>query len=70
MSLYEESDAFRLFIGMMNGIAFLPLDDVARGMNFLQTVGLTRADELLYYFDSTYVNGTFLWITMLEHALS
>ncbi|CAN8004683.1 unnamed protein product, partial [Ixodes hexagonus] len=58
VSLYMESDVFRLFVGMMNGLAFLPLDDIARGIEFLRTTAPPEAEDLLDYFDSTYVTGT------------
>ncbi|CAN7991483.1 unnamed protein product, partial [Ixodes hexagonus] len=44
---------------MMNGLAFLPLDDIARGIEFLRTTAPPEAEDLLDYFDSTYVTGTF-----------
>ncbi|CAN7984762.1 unnamed protein product, partial [Ixodes hexagonus] len=59
VSLYKESDVFRLFFGIMNGLAFLPLDDIARGIEFLRTTAPPEAEDLLDYFDITYVTGTF-----------
>ena len=44
---------------MIGALAFLPLNDVALGMAFLQqnVHPHPQAMELLNYFDSTYVNG-------------
>lgn len=41
------------------GLAFLPLHKIDEGMNFLKTVVPPEADELLEYFDCTYVMGTY-----------
>lgn len=49
-----------MFAGMMDGLAFLPLDRVPDGMNFLRNhPSGTVYSDLLDYFDSTYVNGTY-----------
>jgi len=43
---------------MLDGLAFVPLHKIYEGMNYLKTVVLPEADELLEYFDCTYVTGT------------
>lgn len=41
------------FVGMLNGLAFLPLADVKTGMEVLKSATLERPEELVHYFDST-----------------
>ena len=57
---YMSRDDVKLFLGMLDGLAFLPVADVAAGMQYLTAhipdcEGMT---DLLTYFDSTYVNST------------
>lgn len=47
------------FCGKMDRLAFLPIDDVKKGMTYLRTIVSSDAEELLDYFDKTYVNGTY-----------
>ena len=56
---YKSDEKVRHFCGMMDGLAFLPLDDVEDGMAYLkaEVVGLPFLLPLLTYFDSTYVSG-------------
>ncbi|CAK9304070.1 unnamed protein product [Gordionus sp. m RMFG-2023] len=42
---------------MINGLAFLPIHDVKRGMEYLKTILSDKNKELLIYFDKNYVNG-------------
>ena len=35
---YRQSDDFRLFCGMVDGLAFLPVDDLQNGMHLLRTL--------------------------------
>ncbi|KAB0801935.1 hypothetical protein PPYR_00146 [Photinus pyralis] len=58
-TFYRENEEFNLFCGMLNGLAFLPVADVLRGMDYLRTVISEGAEELVDYFDTTYVHGTF-----------
>jgi len=44
---------------MMDGLAFLPVDKVCEGMNYLKQNCPTGAENLLQYFDENYVGGTF-----------
>lgn len=58
---YLANESLSKFCGMLDGLAFLPEDDVEQGMEYLR--GLpppmdTKGMELLEYFDSTYVNGS------------
>lgn len=57
---YRQEDEVKLFCGMLDGLAFLPVTQVEAGMQFLRTVipdhdGLS---DLVDYFDSTYVTGS------------
>ena len=56
---YLNNEDFRHFVGMMDGLAFLPLDMVGQGMNYLQTVQpeILGLDALVDYFNFTYVTG-------------
>ncbi|KAE9545182.1 hypothetical protein AGLY_000725 [Aphis glycines] len=38
---------------------FLPIEDVKKGMIYLRTIVSSNAEQLLDYFDITYVNGTY-----------
>lgn len=49
----------KLFSGMVDGLAFLPVDDVSSGMEYLQNNTPDGCEALLEYFDRTYVTGTF-----------
>ena len=55
----DNNEDFQTFVGMMDGLAFLPIDDIIIGTDFLrQNVHPhPRAVELLDYFEDTYVRG-------------
>jgi hypothetical protein len=56
--LYKNDDDFRVFCGMMDGLAFLPVPDLTNGIHPLRTLcpdDPPEAAELLDYFDSTSV---------------
>jgi len=57
---YKNNEILRHFCGMLDGLALLPIADVAAGMEFLRRdmPDVPRLDELLEYFDTTYVTGT------------
>ena len=58
--LYNNDDDFRVFCGMMDGLAFLPVPDLTNGIHLLRTPcpdDPPEAAELLDYFDSTYISG-------------
>ena len=48
-----------LFCGMLDGLAFLPESDVTAGLDELKGMMPEGLDELVSYFESTYVSGTF-----------
>ena len=54
---YENDNEFRLFCGHIDALAFLPLDQVSEGMDYLKDNLPEAAEELLHYFDSNYVSG-------------
>jgi len=54
---YREDSSFRHFCGMLDGLAFLHEDDVVAGLAWLRTVAPDGTDELVPYFDETYVTG-------------
>lgn len=54
---YRENEDFRVFCGMLDGLAFLPVDEVKTGMQYLRSVMPAEAEPIVRYFDSTYVNG-------------
>lgn len=56
---YRENEAFNLFCGMLDGLAFLPVEDVLQGIDYLRTVMPAEATDLVDYFDTTYVHGSF-----------
>ena len=58
--LYNNDDDFRLFCGMTECLAFLPVPDLNNGIHLLRTLcpdDPPEAAELLDYFDSTYISG-------------
>jgi hypothetical protein len=59
--LYNNGVDFRLFCGMMDGLAFLPVLDLTNGIHLLRTIcpddDPPKAAEPLDYFDSTYISG-------------
>jgi hypothetical protein len=58
--LYNNDDDFRLFCGMMEDVAFLPVPDLTNGIHLLRTLcrdDPPEAAELLDYFDSTDISA-------------
>lgn len=58
-SLYKEEENVRHFAGMIDGLAFLPVEDVSDGMQFLKDNCIDEMEPILDYFDSNYVSGGF-----------
>ncbi|XP_065317600.1 uncharacterized protein LOC135925933 [Gordionus sp. m RMFG-2023] len=56
-SSYRNDRMLCLFAAMIDGLAFLPIHDVKRGMEYLKTIVSDENKELLFYFDKNYVNG-------------
>jgi len=55
---YKDNEDLRLFCDMMDGLAFLPLENDLVGMAYLRTCTPPEAEDLLDYFNSTYDTGT------------
>lgn len=57
---YSTDAAVHHFCGMIDGLAFLPVNDVPDGMALLRSLipTLPHLEPLLDYFDSTYVSGS------------
>lgn len=58
-NLYKENEDVRTFCGMLDGLAFLPLDKIVDGMLFIRENTPPELEALVDYFDSTYVSGSF-----------
>lgn len=56
---YKESDEMKQFVGMIDGLAFLPVSDVKDGMDMLKELVPESIAPVIDYFDSTYVSGGF-----------
>ena len=54
---YKEQEEFRHFCGMLDGLAFLPVQDLSEGMAYIRSVAPSEAQDLVEYFDATYVSG-------------
>ena len=57
--LYKGSEEFKTFCGMLDGLAFLPTDDLEEGLAYLREIQPDGAEPLLEYFAVNYVEGTF-----------
>jgi len=57
---YAVNDEVRLFCGMLDRLAFLPVADVPAGMQVLRGAipAVDGMNDLVDYFDVTYVTGT------------
>ena len=58
-TLYRAEEKIRHFVGMLDGLAFLPVSDVPGGMEDLMDNTPDGLENLVRYFDSTYVTGSF-----------
>ena len=57
----QEDDEVRMFYGMLDGLAYLPIADVEDGMRYVRQ-NIPDVDGLIHlvkYFDNTYVSGSF-----------
>ena len=55
---YRNEEEIKHFVGMLDGLAFLPLADVEEGMELLKNATPEGLDELVDYFDSIYISGS------------
>ena len=59
-TIYRADEDVRHFCGMLDGLAFLPVDDVPAGMQHVrENMPTEELQPLLEYFDATYVTGKF-----------
>ena len=56
---YREDETIRIFCGKLDGLAFLPLDRVSEGMELLKQQMPEQMADVVTYFDSTYVTGSY-----------
>jgi len=56
---YSTDEEFKLFGGQIDGLAFLPSEDIPAGMTSLRDNTPDGADKLLSYFDRTYAVGSY-----------
>ena len=58
-TLYNTNDEFSLLSRKVNALAFLPVDDVTKGLEILQKSAPNQALPFMEYFKNTFVLGTF-----------
>ena len=56
----------KLFYGMLDGLAFLPKEDITEGMVYLRENIPGGFEPLLQYFDNTYVAGSYYQLQLLR----
>ena len=56
---YRTDENFKLFCGELDGLAFLPIPDIPARMDWIRQHTPAGAEELVNYFDKTYVTGTY-----------
>ncbi|KAG1683138.1 hypothetical protein GQR58_010153 [Nymphon striatum] len=52
VELYKTNEDVKLYCGMLDGLGFLPEDEVVRGMDYLKESAPEELTDLLTYFDS------------------
>lgn len=58
-NLYKSDEEVRIFCGMLDALAFLPVDRVKEGMRILKETAPENLNGLIEYFDGTYVSGNY-----------
>ena len=56
---YKTDEDFKMLCAKLDGLAFLPIDDVIRGFDFLRASTPEGAEQLVQYFAQTYVIGRY-----------
>ena len=51
---------------MTDSLAFVPVEDLPKAMDFLKDTCLPELEDLFDYFDTTYVSGSYKWINRAE----
>lgn len=59
VTLYRDSEEVKLFCGMLDGLAFLPVGDVPAGLAELKEDIPEGLEPLVDYFNATYISGTY-----------
>jgi hypothetical protein len=54
---YMSDDSAKHFCGMLDALAFLPISDLREGLDYLKQHVPAGFNDLLSYFDSTYISG-------------
>lgn len=70
VTTYRNNSEFRLFVGKLDGLAFLPVEDVPDGMRLLKDTYPDEAVKLLEYFDATYITGGYRSLSRADSTLS
>ena len=55
---YKEDGEFKLFVGQLDALAFLPLEDVVQGFRYLEGIAPDNSEGLVDYFGVNYAVGT------------
>jgi len=58
-NMYRNNNDFSIFCRKLDSLAFLPENKVLEGMDFLRTIMPPEATDLVDYFDTTYVHGSY-----------
>ena len=58
-NVYKENNEVQHYCGILNGLAFLPVDGIVQGLAYLRERMPDDLEQLVNYFDATYVSGTF-----------
>jgi len=66
---YRHDDKFRHFCGMLDGLAFVPPDDIKAAMRYLRSVMPPSAEALVQYFDENFVSGSVRSLTSGERCV-
>lgn len=56
---YNHDNVFSHYCSMIDGLAFLPVQKVIEGMKYLKSICAPDNTDIIDYFDSTYVTGTY-----------
>lgn len=57
--LYRTDEDFNLFVGMVDAMAFLPINDLPFTIHFYDISPRPAEGEIIEYFDKIYVTGSF-----------
>ena len=69
VGLYREKDDIKQFCGMIDSLAFVPVKDLPQAIKFLKETCPPELEDLLDYFDTTYVSGSYKRINRRENII-